>query len=172
MIGERTIAGVPALTLSSDAAGGVEVAFVPSAGMVGSSLRHRGEELLGQRGGLRTYIKEHSTMGIPLLHPWANRVAISHFPVAGRTVELAYAAPGDGAPFVLAGGGRRIELRLGGGYSFAQVYAPADDDVIAYEAMTAPTNALVDGGADLPLLEPGRRYQAAFSIRVIDLQQR
>ena len=55
MIGERTIAGVPALTLSSDAAGGVEVAFVPSAGMVGSSLRHRGEELFGQRGGLPRY---------------------------------------------------------------------------------------------------------------------
>jgi galactose mutarotase-like enzyme len=53
--------------------------------------------------------------------------------------------------------------------AFAQVYAPADDDVIAYEAMTAPTNALVDGGPDLPLLEPGGRYEAAFSIRVIDL---
>lgn len=41
----------------------------------------------------------------------------------------------------ILGGGRRIELRLGAGYGFAQVYAPADDDVIAYEPMTAPTNA-------------------------------
>jgi aldose 1-epimerase len=314
MIGERTIAGSSALTLSSDAAGGMEAAFVPSAGMVGCSLRHRGEELLGQRGGLRTYIEEHSTMGIPLLHPWANRLALSRFPVAGSVVELAldspppaldanglpihgllaavsgwsmeahkgtddggvllarfdfashnelldafpfphqvlldaslqatelritttilasddgavpisfgyhtylrlpgiaradwevempvrvrleldrrmlptgrrdpvrveggrlgsrtfddaYLAPEEGAPFVLAGGGRRIELRLGTGYRFAQVYAPPDDDVIAYEAMTAPTNALVAGGPDLPLLEPGGRFEAEFSIRLAD----
>ena len=314
MIGERMVEGVPALTLASDE--GVEVAFVPSAGMVGCSLRHRGEELLGQRGGLRTYMEEHSTMGIPLLHPWANRVALSSFPIAGRTVELdhldppppaldsnglpmhgllsaaggwsveahkgtadggllfarfdftgndellaafpfphqvlldaslraaelrvtttilasdaaavpisfgyhtylrlpgvdraewevempvgerleldrrmlptggrepvrvengrlgsrtfddAYTAPGEEEPFVLAGGGRRIELRLGDGYRFAQVYAPADDDVIAYEAMTAPTNSLVTGGPDLPVLEPGGRYEAAFSITVAEV---
>ena len=61
-------------------------------------------------------------------------------------------------PFVLAGGGRRIELRLGPNYRFFQLYAPSDDDVIAYEAMTAPTNALVSG-ADLPLLEPGRQVR-------------
>lgn len=314
MIGERTIAGSSALTLSSDAAGGVEAAFVASAGMVGCSLRHRGEELLGQRGGLAIYIEKHSTMGIPLLHPWANRLALSRFPVAGRVVDLdldsrppavdsnglpihgllsaasgwsvedhkatedggvlsarfdfagddelmaafpfphqvlfgaslratelrvtttilasdegrvpisfgyhtylrlpgvdradweiempvrerleldgrmlptgvrepvrvedgrlgsrtfddAYTAPGEAAPFALTGGGRRIELRLGEGYPFAQVYAPGDDDVIAYEAMTAPTNALVAGGPDLRLLEPGGRYEAAFSITLID----
>ena len=68
----RMVDGIPALTLASDG-DGLEATFVPSAGMVGCSLRHRGEELLGQRGGLRTYIEERSTMGIPLLHPWANR---------------------------------------------------------------------------------------------------
>jgi galactose mutarotase-like enzyme len=46
------------------------------------------------------------------------------------------------------------------------VYAPADDDVIAYEPMTAPTNALVDGGEALRLVPPGERYRAAFSITV------
>ena len=55
-------------------------------------------------------------------------------------------------PFVLAGGGRRIELSVGPGYRFAQVYAPGDDDVVAFEPMTAPTNALVAGGPDLPLV--------------------
>ena len=40
--------------------------------------------------------------------------------------------------------------------------------MIAYEAMTAPTNALVSG-ADLPLLEPGRRYEAQFSIEIMEL---
>jgi aldose 1-epimerase len=313
MIGERTIDGLEALTLSSEAVGGIEAAFVPGAGMVGCSLAHRGQELLGQRGGLATYIAEHSTMGIPLLHPWANRLANKRFQVAGRELDLesdspppaldsnglpihglvsaaagwsveghvgtdaggvlgarfdfggedellrafpfphevlltaslrdarltvtttilapdsgpvpisfgyhtylslprceradweidlpvherlvldprmlptgerapvevkggrlgartfddAYCAPEAGAPFVLAGGGRRIELRLGGGYRFAQVYAPSDDDVIAYEAMTAPTNALVSGD-DLSVLEPGRRYEASFSIEIAD----
>ena len=32
--------------------------------------------------------------------------------------------------------------------------------------MTAPTNALVDGGPELPLLAPGDSYRAAFSITV------
>ena len=52
------------------------------------------------------------------------------------------------------------------GYPFAQVYAPSDDDVVAYEPMTAPTNALVAGGPDLPMLEPGGRYEATFSIAI------
>jgi hypothetical protein len=68
VIGERVVNGIPALTLGSGDADGLEATFVPIADMVGCSLRHRGEELLGQRGGLRVYIAERSTMGIPLLH--------------------------------------------------------------------------------------------------------
>ncbi len=49
-------------------------AFAPDVGMVGCSLRHRGEELLGQRGGLEKYRESGSSFGIPLLHPWANRL--------------------------------------------------------------------------------------------------
>ena len=56
-------------------AGELEATFVPEVGMVGSSLRHRGEELLAQRGGLERYAETGSTFGIPLLHPWANRLA-------------------------------------------------------------------------------------------------
>ena len=312
MIGSRTVEGVSALTLASDA--GLEATFVPSAGMVGCSLRDDGEELLGQRGGLRHYIEQRSTMGIPLLHPWANRVAQARFSVAGREVILdpgrvplslgpgglpihgllsaadgwevqrheaagnggvlaatfdfaahgelmaafpfphrvgweatlrdttltiattiyasgdvpvpvsfgyhpylrlpgvdradwelvipvrerlkldrrtiptgervqvdvergplgdrtfddEYRAPADMdmAPFVLAGGGRRIELSVGFGYRWAQVYAPNDDDVVAFEPMTAPTNALVTGGPDLPFVAPCGRYDAKFSITV------
>ena len=67
---------------------------------------------------------------------------------------------------MLAGGGRTIELRFESGYGYAQVFAPAADDVIAFEPMTAPTNALVQGGAALPLLEPGGRYEAVFAIDV------
>jgi aldose 1-epimerase len=310
VIGTREVDGFEALTLSSEEAE-LEATFVPGAGMVACSLRHRGEELLGQRGGLARYVAERSTMGIPLLHPWANRVAERQFRVAGREVDLwahpalytlgphglpihglLAAAPGwsvdrheegpdgprlagafdfaaredlmtvfpfphqlqvnagisgetltiattvrasgdvpvpiafgyhpylrlpgvdridwlvempvrervvldseelptgevepadvaDGplgsrtfddefaaptGPFALTGGGRRIELSFDRGYPFAQVYAPDDDDVIAFEPMTAPTNTLVSG-QDLKLLQPGESYEAAFSIKVTD----
>src|SRR3954453_365191 len=70
-----------ALTLS---AGELEAVFVPDAGMVGCSLRHRGAELLGQRGGLGAYVAERKTMGIPLLYPWANRLGAWGCALAGR----------------------------------------------------------------------------------------
>ncbi|MGH2975573.1 MAG: aldose 1-epimerase, partial [Solirubrobacterales bacterium] len=93
MIGTRTVEGFEARTLASAAEGGLEAAFVPGAGMVGCSLRHRGEELLGRRGGLRAYVTERGTMGIPLLHPWANRIAERRFPIAGREVAIEPPAP-------------------------------------------------------------------------------
>jgi aldose 1-epimerase len=309
MIGRREVEGFDGLTLASAGSDGIELTVVPEAGMVGCSLQHRGEELLGQRGGVARYVEEHSTMGIPLLHPWANRVDRREFQVAGREVDL-WAHPGlytlgpkglpihgllsaaagwsvdrhedtpDGPrlvsgfdfaaredlmtvfpfphqlqieygisgetltitttvrasgdvpvpisfgyhpyfrlpaveraawsveipvsnrvvldseeiptgdvkeaevppgplgsrtfddefeappePFALEGGGRRIEVSFGEGYPFAQVYAPDDDDVIAFEPMTATTNALVTG-RNLTLLQPGEAYEASFSIKV------
>ena len=66
----------------------LQAAFAPRVGMVGCSLRHRGEELLGQRGGLAKYAEVGSSMGIPLLHPWANRLDGLRYGVDGREVEL------------------------------------------------------------------------------------
>ncbi len=312
MICERTLEGMRGLAIASAPDGGLEATFVPAAGMVGASLRHRGAELLGQRGGLGAYVAERKTMGIPLLHPWANRIGRRRFALAGREVVIdpeatplrldgaglpmhgllsgasgwevrlheptthgarlaacfdfaareelmaafpfahellleaevseatltvaitvratgdvavpiafgwhpylrlpgvprgeweietpvheqlvldgsmlptgerteveiapgplgtrtfddAYVAPPGGAPFALAGGGRRIELAFLEGYPYAQVFAPAEDDVVAFEPMTAPTNALVDDGPQLPFAEPGDPYRAAFSITV------
>ena len=71
-----------------DADAQVEAAFAPGAGMVGCSLRHRGEELLGQRKGLRAYAETGSTMGIPLLHPWANRLEGFGYAVGARPVRI------------------------------------------------------------------------------------
>jgi galactose mutarotase-like enzyme len=312
VITERTVDGLAALTLATSAEGGIETTFVPGAGMVGCSLRHAGEELLGQRSGLAAYVAERKTMGIPLLYPWANRLSQRRFTVAGREVVIdpeatplrlddrglpmhgllsaaagwdvevheptlrggriaarfdfaertdlmaafpfahdllfeaelerstltialtirasggvavpvsfgfhpylrlggidradwvveipvaqrleldasmiptgertaadvppgrlgsrtfddAYVAPAAGAPFVLEGGGRRIELAFLAGYPYAQVFAPVEDDVIAFEPMTAPTNALVDSDDELPFVAPGASYRAAFSITV------
>jgi galactose mutarotase-like enzyme len=70
------------------AAGALEAAFAPSAGMAGVSLRHRGDELLDRRAGLRTYVRTGAVMGIPLLHPWANRLGAHAYAVGGRRVTL------------------------------------------------------------------------------------
>ena len=93
-------------------------------------------------------------------------VAVPSGALGTHTFDDAYVAP-DG-PFVLAGGGRRIELAFVGGFPYAQVFAPAEDDVVAFEPMTAPTNALVDAGTELRVLAPGDSYRAAFSITVTD----
>ncbi len=47
---------------------------VPALAMVCCSLRHDGDELLDPRSGLGAYAARGATMGIPLLHPWANRL--------------------------------------------------------------------------------------------------
>jgi galactose mutarotase-like enzyme len=307
---DSLLQGYPARTLISHDAE-LEASFVPSVGMVGASLQHRGDEVLGQRGGLARYEATRSTMGIPLLHPWANRLDGLAYAAAGRRVELdpgsplmntdpnglpihgllgaspywevlgsdaddqsarlsaeldfaahpeylegfpfphhlridaalagatltirttvtatgevpvpvsfgyhpyfalpdvdradwhvelpvrerlvtderqiptgqveavaiepgplgertyddGYANVADRSQFVLAGGGRRIALEFVSGYRYAQVYAPESDDVIAFEPMTAPTNALVSGDG-LDLVPPGGSRSATFAITV------
>ncbi len=307
---EGAAEGLAELTLRARD-GGAEASFVPQAAMICRSLRHGGDELLGQRHGFRAYVENGKTMGIPLLHPWANRVSAEQFTVAGRQVAIdpdsplvgleenrlpihglntatrgwalvrahadaehavvegrldfkaddllamfpfphevgvvaelrgseltirtelqatsdagvpvafgyhpylrlpeipradweieaplserlvldsrgiptgereparvaqgplgdrtfddAFVAPPDGAPFALHGGGRRIEVSFSSTYPYAQLFAPSDDDVICFEPMTAPTNALVTGGAALPLLAAGERYEAEFRIAI------
>jgi galactose mutarotase-like enzyme len=271
-------------------AGELVATFVPDAGMIGCSLTHRGAEVLGQRGGLESYINERKTMGIPFLHPWANRLARTHFTLHGREVRidtsrtrqdaaglpmhgLLAAAPGwvvehhddtrltarfdfalesfpfphtiqleatltpqaltitttidadepvpiafgfhpylqlpgvareawiaelpvteqlllddsmiptgertpvriekgplgtyddaytaPAAPFALEGPDRRIELAFHEGYPYSQVFAPPEEPLVAFEPMTAPTNALVSGEAPM-----SDHYRAEFSIRV------
>jgi aldose 1-epimerase len=56
-------------------AGELEATFDPATGMLGTSLRHRGEELL-------------ATGGIPFLYPWANRLAAFEYSVLGKEVRL------------------------------------------------------------------------------------
>jgi aldose 1-epimerase len=68
--------------------GEIRAEFVPDANMVCSSLTTGATERLGQRKGLDAYASQGSTMGIPLLYPWANRLAGREFTVAGRPVRL------------------------------------------------------------------------------------
>ena len=68
--------------------GDLRAVFVPAAGMVGCSLQHRGEELLVQRGGLDAWRGTGRSFGLPLLHPWANRLRDWRYAVAGRAVTI------------------------------------------------------------------------------------
>ncbi len=305
---ETSVDGFAARTLVSPR-GTLEATFAVGAGAVGCSLRHDGAELLDPRGGVARYAESGATLGIPLLHPWANRLAglryhaagrdvaldpesgVLHFddqrlPIhglllgrsrfvivgeeatddhAGLTVRLDFSldatllaafpfphelglaitlsdealtiattlsptgrtavpvafgfhpyftlpdlpraqwwvempvrerlaldarmlptgarepvaiAPGPlgdrtyddafVAPecFVLAGAGRRVEVELVRGYPFAQVFTPPGAPFICFEPMTAPANALVSGGTDLRVVEPGERFAAEFTVRV------
>ena len=81
----RRFDGCEAVTL---AAGELEATFVPARGMVGVSLRHAGDELIDRQGGLRAYADRGAVMGIPFLHPWANRLAGFSYSLQGRDVRL------------------------------------------------------------------------------------
>jgi aldose 1-epimerase len=80
------------VTLSSPD-GDTVAEFVPEANMVCRSLRHRGAEWLEQRLGLDAYVEQGKTMGIPLLHPWANRLATLGYAIAGKEVSLPQGDP-------------------------------------------------------------------------------
>lgn len=77
-----------------DAASALTATFVPSAGMIGTSLADGAAEFLGQRRGLEAYVSHGKTMGIPLLYPWANRLSDDHYDVDGGRVTLTDGAGG------------------------------------------------------------------------------
>jgi galactose mutarotase-like enzyme len=61
--------------------------------MVGWSLRHKDEELLAHPVSLSAYVETGHPTGIPLLHPWANRLASPEYEIAGRRVKVDLDAP-------------------------------------------------------------------------------
>lgn len=87
LIKHAELDGFPVVTLVSVDAD-LQASFAPTAGMVGCSLLHRGEELLGTRDGLASYVHKRNTMGIPFLHPWANRLGQFSFEVEGRVYDI------------------------------------------------------------------------------------
>lgn len=70
------------------AAGDLRAVFLPSLGMLGASLCHRGEELLGRVDAIEASAIAGETCGIPLLYPWANRLGGLRYQAAGREVLL------------------------------------------------------------------------------------
>src|SRR5205823_910935 len=76
-------------------AGSLDAAFVPQVGMAGASLCHQGDELLSRETGLDAYLATGAVMGIPLLHPWANRLDREDYEAAGVAVRLPRRLPRD-----------------------------------------------------------------------------
>ncbi|MEZ0364132.1 aldose 1-epimerase [Mycobacterium sp. pUA109] len=68
------------------------------------------------------------------------------------------------AVFAVSGGDRRIEVHFEQGYPAAQIFAPAGEQVVCFEPMAAPTDALRRGG--YRLAQPGEPATATFSIRL------
>ena len=77
---ERRFQDTPAIELRS---GELRATFVPGVGMTGVSLRHDGREYLALPGGVAALRAGH-TGGLPLLAPWANRLASRRLPRRGR----------------------------------------------------------------------------------------
>lgn len=86
------MAQLPSVILA-DPASELTATFVPSAGMICTSLSDGGVELLGQRRGLQAYLENGKTMGIPILYPWANRLSANTYDIDGGAVTL---TPGVG----------------------------------------------------------------------------
>jgi galactose mutarotase-like enzyme len=81
---ERRFQDTPALELRS---GALRATFVPGVGMTGVSLRRDGREHLALPGGVAA-VKAGHTGGLPLLAPWANRLASRHYRAAGVDVDV------------------------------------------------------------------------------------
>lgn len=66
--------------------------------------------------------------------------------------------------FAVSAGGRRIEVHFDEGYPAAQIFAPGDEDVVCFEPMAAPTDALRRGG--YRAVSPGESTVAQFRIKI------
>ena len=93
-------------------------------------------------------------------------------PLAGRALRARrphlddlYAIEGDTARFAVDDGDRRLVVDFEAGYRYAQVFAPSNNDVICFEPMTAPVDALRTHEG-LRLVAPGERATATFTLRV------
>jgi aldose 1-epimerase len=85
-------------------------------------------------------------------------------PLGDKAFDDGYDQVAEDAVFAVSGGGRRIELHFEEGYCAAQIFAPPSEEVVCFEPMTAPTDALRRGG--YRSAQPGDWGIAQFSIRV------
>jgi aldose 1-epimerase len=68
--------------------GALEATFAPAVDMTCCSLVHRGVELVGERYGLEAYAADGITMGMSVMHPWADRLSSWSYTACGVPVRL------------------------------------------------------------------------------------
>jgi aldose 1-epimerase len=100
--------------------------------------------------------------------PTGERAAVDREPFCldGTSLDDAFDTPSESPSFEATAGDARLTVTFLAGYSYAQVFAPAGQEFICFEPMTAPTNAL-NSGDGLTIVEPGASYRAAFRIAVL-----
>lgn len=87
------------------------------------------------------------------------------FKLEGLSLDDGFAGLKTGAAFRVSGGDHKATVRFESGYPAAQVFAPAGEQVICFEPMKAPSNALVSGDG-LDSIEPGGSDTSVFSITI------
>ena len=88
-----------------------------------------------------------------------------HGVLEGHTLDDGYELPERPRPFTVSAAGRTLGVEFLEGYTHAQAFAPAGQDLICFEPMTAPANALISHDG-LRLAPPGEPFSAAFRITV------
>jgi galactose mutarotase-like enzyme len=91
--------------------------------------------------------------------------AFRHGTLEDRGFDDGYELPERPRPFTVSAAGRTLGVEFLEGYTHAQVYAPPEQDVICFEPMTAPANALISHDG-LRLAPSGEPFSAAFRITV------
>lgn len=82
-----------------------------------------------------------------------------------RSLDDGFTLPDRPRPFLVSAAGRTLGVEFLEGYTHAQVYAPSDQDLICFEPMTAPADAL-RSHEGLRLAAPGEAFSAGFRITV------
>jgi galactose mutarotase-like enzyme len=99
-------------------------------------------------------------------------------PVTERRIKLGQTSWDDAfdglsqpAQFSAQGGDTKVTVTYLTGYSFAQVFAPAEQEFICFEPMTA-TSAALNTGDGLRVVAPGDEYAARFAVAVTNGSER
>ena len=74
-------------------AGDLKAVFLPDHGMLAASFRYKGVEILRRLEDLEAAAARGSSAGIPLLYPWANRLAEPRYRVLGQETVLDRSSP-------------------------------------------------------------------------------
>ncbi len=150
---ETQLDGHDALVLACEARQ-LELTLVPGAGMVGARLRQDGRDLLHRGDGLTGWVDRGATFGIPLLHPWANRLERLSYQACGRHVLL----DPDRMPVTFDGGGLPIHGLLHASSRWELTRTHAD-------AGSAGVSARYDAARD-PAVLPGFPFPHTLDLAI------